>query len=76
MVNELISKQFVELIINNLENNKRYESEGIFINKGSYMGVDVVVVENSDNLSGKIQTLKDIYVSLLVEYIEYSEKTK
>ena len=68
MINEVISKSFAEFVIDNLKNNNRYEGVSGFINVGIYKRTEVVVSENNDNKSGKIETSKDVYAWLLLEY--------
>lgn len=70
MINEVISKRFAEFVIYNLQNNRRYEGASAFINVGIYKGTEVIVLENNDNQSGKIETSKDVFASLLLEYFE------
>ena len=74
MMNEVISKHFAEFVIFKLVNPNGYEDGAAFITEGTLKDIKVVVVENSDNRSGKIQTLRDVYVSLLLEYLDHIEK--
>ena len=70
MMTEVISKHFAEFVIFRLENRNCYEVSGAFVTEGALNGIKVVVVEYGDNWSGKIETLTDVYVSLLLEYLE------
>ena len=54
-MNEVISKHFAEFVILKLVNRNSYEDGAAFITEGILKGIKVVVVENSDNRSGKIQ---------------------
>lgn len=75
MISEEISMPFAEFVINNLENIKRYELDGNFINEGIYQGTSVVIIENSNQWSGKIKTFNDVYVALLIEYLDSIEES-
>jgi hypothetical protein len=57
MMDDVISRRFAEFVIHNLKNNNSYEDSGAFITEGIYNGIKVIVVENSDNLSGKISNI-------------------